>query len=221
MIAKTAAALGVLALNLYVYHFFATDPVHPDRRSLTGFPTQLGDWSCPERQLIPDETLANLGVTDYIVCDYREKGTAAPVSVYVGYHATQVREAGGGAGENAIHPPAHCLPGSGWEIIEREKVALSVKGLPERPARVNRLVIAKGEARQLAYYWYQSRGRVIADDWKKILLVTWDRAIQSRTDGSLVRLTTPIGSDGVEAADERILALARSMLPRLSRYVPE
>ncbi len=54
---------------------------------------------------------------------------------------------------------------------------------------MNRLVIAKGNQRQLTYYWYQSRGRVIAEDYMKMVHLFWDRATKSRTDGSLVRLT--------------------------------
>src|SRR5690606_36587773 len=124
-------------------------------------------------------------------------------------------------GENSIHPPKHCLPGSGWDIIAQQVVELDLPGLPQTPAPVNRLVIAKGEARQLVYYWYQTQGRVIASDWRTIAYLTWDRARQQRTDGALVRFTTPIFKMNEAAADETIFAVAAEMIPLLSTYVPE
>ena len=141
--------------------------------------------------------------------------------VDVGYHATQIREEGGGSGENSIHPPAHCLPGSGWDIIDSRSVPLDLPGLPQQGATVKRLVIARGEARQLVYYWYQSQGRVISEDWKKILYVGYDRATRGRTDGSLVRFTVPIVRDDEARADRAFEDFARQLVPRLHPYIPE
>jgi EpsI family protein len=84
-----------------------------------------------------------------------------------------------------------------------------------------RLLIAKGEARQLVYYWYQSRGRVITEDWQKILYVGWDRATRGRTDGSLVRFTISMPRNGEEAAEAAFRDFAPGVLAILPRYVPE
>ena len=121
------------------------------------------------------------------------------IGLYVGYHATQVREEGGGAGENAIHPPAHCLPGSGWDIIDSRSVPLTFAGISDPDARAKRLIIAKGKERQLVYYWYQMWGRYVAEDWQKILYVGYSRATTGRTDGALVRFTAPLDTHVKEA----------------------
>jgi EpsI family protein len=218
---KPLVALGFLALNAYVYFFFATAQVVPNRSNLAGFPLGLGDWHCGERQQMDPKVLANLGATDYLICTYLNEPHRSSVDLYVGYHATQVRTEGGGGGENAIHTPAHCLPGAGWDIIRHEKVVLDLPGMPERPAEVNRLVIAHGEVRQLVYYWYQERGRVTADDWKKIIFQSWDRAREKRTDGALVRFTTPIHREAEGAADQELLDLATRVVPLLPSYVPD
>jgi len=217
---KTLAAFAFLAINFYIYHFFANDEVIPERHSFASFPLELGDWSCAAREKMDPKTLVNLGASDYLICDYRRKEPATTVGVYLGYHETQIRTTGGGSMESPIHPPKHCLPGSGWDIIGEQKVLLDLPGLPQRPAEVNRLVIAKGEARQLVYYWYQSQGRVIADDWRKIVYLTWDRARHSRTDGSLVRFTTALTREGEKKADADIADLAARLVPLLPSYVP-
>jgi EpsI family protein len=198
---RLAVAFGFLALNFYVYHFLATRAVMPERRSFKEFPLQLDDWECAERQSMPPEVEVNLGVTDYLICDYVRRDPEAVVNVYLGYHATQVREEGGGAAENSIHPPAHCLPGAGWDVISSQDVLLETPGLPQSPAQVKRLVIAKGDHRSVVYYWYQSRGRVIAEDWKKVVFMGLDRALRGRTDGSLVRFTIPVWRNDEKQAD--------------------
>jgi EpsI family protein len=217
---RVAVVLAFLALQLYVYRFFATEEVHPERKHFASFPMELGEWSCAKQESMTDDVLANLGVTDYLICDYgRGPAKNERVGVYVGYHQSQVRKEGGGAGGGQIHPPSHCLPGSGWDIIASEKVRIELPGLAEGGALVNRLVIAKGDARQLVYYWYQERGRVIADDWMKIVWLFWDRARLQRTDGSLVRFTIPMGRDDDESAERafrEIAPLVTSQLPAFS-----
>lgn len=217
---KALVALGFLVANLYIYHGFARAELFPPREEFAKFPLQLGDWSCPHHEFMNAETLANLGASDYLICEYRRAAPAGFVGVYVGYHETQIREEGGGSGENSIHPPKHCLPGSGWDIIGHQVVELDVPGLPQRPAMVNRMVIAKGDARQLVYYWYQTQGRVIADDWRKIVYLSWDRMLRQRTDGALVRFTVPVFHKDEDAAERQIHELASEIVPRLAAYVP-
>jgi len=222
---KLAVAVGFLLLNLYIYHEFATEAVIPPRRTFDHFPLEQGEWSCRRPERMEAAIEKNLGVTDYHLCEWQRIGgepSEGPpvVGVYIGYHATQIREEGGGSGENSIHPPAHCLPGSGWDIIRLETVAVDLPGLPQNPARVRRLQIAKGSSRQLVYYWYQQGGRVIAEDWQKILYVGLDRALRSRTDGALVRLTVPILDGNEAAAEAAFRELAPHVAAQLPAYVP-
>lgn len=217
---KLAAALLLLGLDFYTYYYLATADVAPERTTLAEFPLELEDWRCANREKMSEEIEENLGVTDYLACNYQRASTGAVVGVYIGYHASQVRREGGGSSENIIHPPAHCLPGSGWDIIESERVEFDVPGLPGGPSPVNRLVVARGDERDLVYYWYQERGRVIAHDWRKIVDLFWDRATRSRTDGALVRFSAPLtrGDDG--RGDEALRSLAAQVVPRLPAYVP-
>jgi EpsI family protein len=221
---KLAAALAFLALNFYTYHFLATKAVIPPRESFAQFPLELGGgWRCPQLAGMEERVRANLGVTDFLLCDFQNEELREIANVYVGYHGSQVREEGGGAGENSIHPPAHCLPGSGWDFLSSKTVPIDFPGLPQTPATAKRMVIAKGDERALVYYWYQSQGRVVSEDWQKILYVGLDRATRGRTDGSLVRFTVPIarGQDGEARAEAAFRSLAREIVTRLPEYVPQ
>ena len=217
---RLAVAIAFLGLNFYIYHYLARQAVIPPRTTFASFPMELGDWRCDQKLSLEPAVLENLGATDYLICDYHTSQEI--VSLYVGYHATQIREEGGGSGENSIHPPAHCLPGSGWDIIDSRTVPLDLPGLPQPNARVKRLVIARGKARQVVYYWYQTQGRVVSEDWKKILYVGYDRATHGRTDGALVRFTVPLErADDEPRADREFESLARQVLPALRPYLPD
>jgi EpsI family protein len=220
---RLVAAVMFLALNSYVYHFFARSELHPSRDSFDSFPMKLEGWVCDERQTIPPDVDDILGASDVFLCNFRRVGDKPGpiVTVYVSYHETQIRKSGGGLSRSAIHLPKHCLPGSGWDVIEAGAVEFDLPGLPQRPATVNRLVIAKGNQRQLTYYWYQSRGHVIAADYIKMLHLFWDRATRSRTDGSLVRFSVEVHRQDEASAEADLLEVASQVVPLLSRYVPE
>jgi len=53
-------------------------------------------------------------------------------------------------------------------------------------------------------------------------LLFWDALARGRSDGSLVRLTTPITpGEPADAADRRLAAFAASVTPMLRQYVPD
>jgi len=215
---KALVAFLFLSTNFYIYNYFATTEIRPSRGHFTSFPLQVGSWTCPRHEVMEQKIIDNLGVTDYLICEFRSPTEPVPVGVYIGYHQSQVGTEDGG--ETRIHPPAHCLPGSGWNIIASDDVLLDIPGLPGGPQEVRRVMIAKGEARQLVYYWYQERGRVIADDSKKLAALFWDRARKSRTDGALVRFTLPVVRGDETAADAAFRNLATQIIPLLPAYVP-
>ena len=136
-VTKLAVALAFLALNFYTYHFLATQAVIPQRRALRGVPAaSSATGRAPSREHDGARTIeANLGVTDYLICDFERRDRAGVVASTSATTRAQVREEGGGSGENSIHPPAHCLPGSGWDMIRRRAPSpLDLPGLPQRPA---------------------------------------------------------------------------------------
>jgi EpsI family protein len=217
---KLVAAIAFLALNFYIYHFMARQAVVPPRETFATFPLQIEDWRCGKNQPLEPAVLENLGATDTLICDYVSGDQRADIGLYIGYHATQIREEGGGSAENSIHPPAHCLPGSGWDIINSRTVPIDLPGLTDPKGTAKRLIIAKGAERQLVYYWYQMGSRIVSEDWEKILFVGYDRATRGRTDGALVRFTLAFDRDGDAAAEAKLREFARRVVPMLPRFVP-
>ncbi len=212
---KVVAALLVLALNGYVYWYLGSAEVIPTRENFSLFPDAIDEWRCGTREIIDDKTLKNLRVTDYVSCNFYKPESRMATHLYIGYHERQTRDRESGTA-TAIHPPEHCLPGSGWDVIDARVVPIDVG--PGGEAK--RFVIAKGNQRALVYFWYHSRGRVIARNHHKILWMFLDRARFGRTDGSLVRFTVPISFGDEDAAEATFQEFAELVTPLLPEFVP-
>ena len=124
-----------------------------------------------------------------------------------------------------MHSPLNCLPGAGWEPTNRTRVPVPVPGYGAngaRSAEINRLVIQKGIEKTLVLYWYQAHGRIVASEyWGKIYTVV-DAIRLNRSDGSMVRVTVPIGSTdpaAEQAAERAALEFVRTLLPVLSTHL--
>lgn len=178
-----------------------------DREPLTSLPYELDEWSGREARPFPDDVVALLGVDDYVHRTYLNDA-GVPVSLYAGYYTSQRQG-------DTIHSPQNCLPGAGWRPISSTLVSLpTARG----PVSVNQYVIQKGLDKQVVLYWYQGRGRVVANEYRNKLLMMWDAATERRTNGGLVRVMAPVtpGGDAAAAA----AAFATTLLPRLERLMP-
>ena len=215
---KTIAALGCIALHYYVYAHLGSEEVVPARLPFIALPNEARGWYCPQRQPMDPAVEAVLGASDYVICDFVNPERQTLVNLYVGYHESQVRRYGDGGDEvRTIHPPEHCLPGAGWNIVDSQLVPIQSG---ELTGVAKRFLIAKGDQRQLVYFWYQSRGRLLARNHEVILYKFVDRATRGRSDGALVRFTTPIEHDDVQSADAAIEHLAAAITPYFGQHLP-
>ena len=201
------AMVGSLALG-------QREEVVPERPVFAEFPVRIGDWQGDVDRL-ESIYLDVLKLDDYLLVNYARKGDPALVNFYVAYYASQR------AGES-IHSPRSCIPGGGWKIGELSVVTLPDVEMHGMPVRANRVVISKGEAKQVVYYWFQGRGRNLTDEYETKFYLLWDAINMNRTDGALIRLTTPVmpGEDEADA-DRRLVEFARAVLPELDSYIPD
>ena len=69
--------------------------------------------------------------------DYARAGEAAPVDLFLSWYREQTDG-------SAIHSPAVCLPGAGWEVAAIAPVTVALPGTATGQVRLNRAVIRKG-----------------------------------------------------------------------------
>jgi EpsI family protein len=183
----------------------------PDRQPIASFPVQLGNWSGTDVE-IPQNVHDVLGAGDFLLRVYHDPLIdQPPVDLFLAYFPSQRTG-------DTIHSPKNCLPGAGWSPVESSRITLSSSG-HDFPA--NRYVIAKGPDRELVIYWYWAHNRGLASEyWAKLYLVA-DAIRLNRSDGSLVRVTTPLArGETTLAAEQRLVAFAENVVPLLNQYVP-
>jgi EpsI family protein len=182
----------------------------PPRTPLLEFPLAFAQWH-GEAQSIDATYLQALKLSDYLLADYLETAAGArvpAVNLYVAWYDSQRQG-------QAAHSPRSCLPGDGWEID-----ALTTVDLAPGVA-VNRALIRKGDDAQLVYYWFAQRGRTLTSEYAVKWWLLVDAVLRNRTDGALVRLTTPLAAGEAPAdADARLRAFAADALARLDPHLP-
>jgi len=209
-----AAALLSLAVSAAIVLAPAADRAPAPRDPFLLFPRNIDGWSATTQPL--DKGVEKvLGADDYISAVYFAPGGRSYVSFFSAYYENQSDGSG-------IHSPEICLPTGGWEMFSLEPHEVDMSGTPFGTFRVNRAVVQKGLSKQIVYYWFEPRGQRLTNDYLAKASVLYDGLAHGRTDGALVRFTTPVEADESEAqAEARLQELMRSLLPRLPDFVPE
>lgn len=194
-----------------------------ERKAFSDLPLRMGAFAGRDLEM-SQEVLDLLKLSDYVMRAYvpasseRPEGAfagqtrqaAAPVWLYVGYYGSQRTGA-------TYHSPKNCLPGGGWVFKSSEPVTGVLPGRPD--AAINRVVIERGFDRQMILYWYQDRGRIVASEYVAKGYLILDATTRNRTDGALVRISTPIvGSE--DEAFQHAIAFVQEAYPLLAEHLP-
>ena len=210
---RFALAVVLLAATGLFLHARGRHEVFPPRLPLNSFPHQLGNWVGVDVP-IPQDARAVLGNGEFLLRIYQNQPARTPyVDLFLAYFPSQRTG-------DTIHSPKNCLPGSGWSPVESSKISLSLPGQAPFPA--NRYVIRKGTDRSLVLYWYWAHNRGVASEYRAKYHLVADSVRMNRSDGALVRVTTPLrAGESPDAAQERLLSLAGEFTPILNGYIPQ
>lgn len=181
----------------------------PINKKLSAFPEQIDGFYKLEDLSLNEAILQNLGVDNYIMRSYRGPDSY-PLWLYIGYYEEQKEGA-------MIHSPKHCYPGGGWLPLSSRIIDIMI---PETGNRIsiNEYILQKGHEKQLVYYWYQSRGRTIANEYKDRAYMILDSIFKRRSDGALIRISGP--ANDLEKARELQRTFIRSLYPILIQFIP-
>jgi len=181
----------------------------PDSRPLAQVPADFGAWRLERESAVDKETQDVLQADDLLSRVYRSGASEAGLFVA----AFRTQRTG-----KAPHSPKNCLPGSGWEPLTSGTAAVDV-GLGA-PIEVNRYVISHGNQRAVVLYWYQSRDRVVASEYKAKFWTVADSIRLNRTDTALVRVLVPVADRDEDAAARTAYAFVQYFFGALKAYLP-
>jgi EpsI family protein len=202
------AAIILLAASVSLHSVSHGEPIVA-REPLRELPYQLASWRGEERPL-QLQVVEAVSVTDYTNRLYFDPA-AEPVLLYIGYYDSQRTG-------STIHSPKNCLPGAGWDPIRAGYASVSL--LNGQAIVVNEYVVQRDQNKQLVFYWYQGRGRVIASEYSGKFWMVADAISRNRTDGALVRVITPIGNGEAEAR-ARLVVFTQALVPYLDEFIPK
>jgi len=212
MSAERIQAAGLLALLVVTgaFAWWLTD--RGDRRldvdTLRSLPAELSGWRAIDLAL--EQDVAEMLRADANVQRAYLHPLGYVVHVYIGYYGTE-------RGGTPEHTPDVCYPAQGWAIRASEVVPVGGRA----GFAVREFLVEKDGERQLVHFWYQTRGRpgilsIASLRWHHF----WDRLRADRADGALVRLSTPIEADALDAARQKLQLMDLAVESELARVWP-
>src|SRR5271157_563391 len=195
------AITGCLAATLLVSSL--ADRRRPDSlaKPIESIDVAIGGWTLAEQQVLPASILDKLRASSYISRIYQRRDRQ--LGLFIAYYPQQR------AGES-MHSPRVCLPGSGWDIVGRSTAAVRFGG---KDLELNQYQVQNSGKHMLVFYWYQSRNRIIANEYLGKVFLVKDAIFTGYTPGSIVRILLPDD----EAAVQEGLAFARDLIPQVQR----
>jgi exosortase D (VPLPA-CTERM-specific) len=216
---NSGIAIAVLALSIFTALLVGSGWTTNQPQSglaqtnLSQFPLTIEKWH-GQRGEIGSDILDALALTDYWIADYTRAEETAPVNFYIAYYANQQLL-------SAIHSPSTCLPGGGWKIESAADRQLPITIKDGSSLRISRLLVKRGDAKQIIYYWFDERGRDITNQYGAKWFLLVDSIAMHRSDGALVRLVTSVSNKETEAdADRRLSNFLTLAYPFVRANIP-
>jgi EpsI family protein len=185
---------------------------NPNSESLDRVPKIISGRNGYDLKMDP-QILEILGPGQYLSRVYPDPQGSPPIDLFISYLPSQRTG-------NSIHSPKNCLPGSGWSFLSSNYT--SILANDGKRYNVGEYVIAHGAAKDFVLYWYHAHGRSVANEYRARLYMVTDAIRLNRTDGSLIRVLTPIGpTEEIASARARATTFVRELAPQLHRYIPD
>jgi len=199
----------LLMIGFYFLQAHSSARVVPLRHPLDQFPIVVGEWKAEGATIFGDDVLSVLQLSDYIARRYVD-ASGRGLFLYIGYWESQ--------GTGAVpHSPRLCLPGAGWEPIDFQQIEISVE---DTTLQANRYLLQKDKSQQLVMYWYYSQGQSVANDFATRWLTVKNAVLRKRTDGALIRISSPVYGSVSETVDYQVKYI-QAMYPILRQVLPE
>jgi EpsI family protein len=203
----------VLVVQTVLFYNASHGETTPLAAPLSAFPPQVGSWHLQQEGVVDKDTEEILRADDLLTRTYA--GPEGDANLFIAYFKTQRQG-------QSPHSPKNCLPGSGWQQTEngRIDVPIGTAGGAGGSIHINQYVVEKGDAQSVVLYWYQSQGRVIADEFAAKFYLVSDSIKHHRSDTALVRVVVPIFGGRTQQAEKVGTDFVQTFYPVVKAYLP-
>jgi len=194
-------------INLIRYsgvHFY-----HPV--NLKNFPMEIGQWRA-ERFILPMQANQVLQANQTIWRKFRNVNDLR-IWLFVAYFEDQKYGA-------QIHSPKHCLPGSGWKIVEKEKYKLKIPAAPQQHINASMLITTNGRSNELMLYWFLTRSGTISSEFGLKLDLAKNALLRNPTDAALIRINLGIVDKNLTKSLKLATQFANDIYTDLNQILP-
>ena len=224
---KSVRILTIILVLQAVLFYTAShgDAIHLNK-PLSEFPQTLPGWTSLTTGVVEDNTKEALRADDLLSRFYvvNQPGVLDPSperrasmmvnakELFVAYFSSQQQG-------QSPHSPKNCLPGSGWQQVDSGLLTVPIPG-SANPITINKYVVVKGDSQSLVLYWYQSHGRVVADEFSAKFYLVADSLRYHRSDTALVRVVAPIMHDDLAGTLDGATNFVQAAFPAIYMYLP-
>ncbi len=201
-------------LLVHAATFYGMSRPEPTRivKSLAEFPHEFGGWKMVQEGSLEKEEMEILKADEVITRTYGNQALGRGANLFIAYFSTQRTG-------KTPHSPKNCLPGSGWARVVNDRLNIPVSN-STAPVEVNRYVVSRGEYKSLVMYWYQTKQRTVASEYKAKVYTVLDALRYNRSDAAVVKVTVPVVNDDVDTATQTATTFMKAFYPEVETYFP-
>jgi EpsI family protein len=217
----------ILLLQATLFYTASHGDSKPLNKPLADFPQSLPGYRMIRQGVVEKDTMDILKADDVLSRLYVRTPPAkasqltpeqaavvmaSAADLFVAYFSTQQQG-------QSPHSPKNCLPGSGWQPVDTGELTIPLAA-SGASIKINKYVIVKGESQSLVLYWYQSHGRVVANEFAAKFYLVADSLRYHRSDTALVRVVVPVVHDDLAGALDEATSFVQAVFPAVYRYLP-
>ncbi len=198
LITATAGHLGILRAQTQGQVDASAKPILDIPATIVDYKQMGSDSEVDER------TREILETSTILIRNYQSPVTHRPIQLSI-VHAGTTRR--------SLHFPEVCLVGDGWEIVKQDDVPVGIL------FTARRLVLMKGNQYEAVLYWFKTGDYVTGNFFANALYWAKNQITFGSPSSAMIKLSTPIVSDGDAAAFAALDDFAMKFTPIMMQKI--
>jgi EpsI family protein len=210
---KSLFAATALIFLVWIFGQYLFSLKHIKTIELKDLPLQIGQYTGEDGFIDPSISERSNVTEDRTITFYSPD--EPPIGLYLGYYRT------GPELKGFFHGSDVCLPGSGWEISNKEKITILLDPYSKRTATVVKYVSSKRGRKQVMITWLQAGDLIGTGSRTMRIKLVADTMINLRYNDltKIMVQTAIIQAESTEDATKRLSRFIREFYPRFSQLI--